>query len=41
MMRNAVHCGSLESERYWREEDLASFLSHSRCEGAGYRAGDG
>ncbi|MFD1905307.1 hypothetical protein ACFSQ7_16485 [Paenibacillus rhizoplanae] len=23
-MRNAVHCGSLESERYWREEDLAS-----------------
>lgn len=22
-MRNAVHCGSLESERYWREEDLA------------------
>ncbi|QUL53164.1 hypothetical protein KDC22_22455 [Paenibacillus tritici] len=23
-MKNAVHCGSLESERYWREEDLAS-----------------
>ncbi|WP_340021258.1 hypothetical protein MHI24_19905 [Paenibacillus sp. FSL K6-1096] len=26
-MRNAVHCGSLESERYWREEDLAALPS--------------
>ncbi|WP_405115308.1 hypothetical protein MHH28_12440 [Paenibacillus sp. FSL K6-1217] len=23
-MKSAVHCGSLESERYWREEDLAA-----------------
>lgn len=26
-MKNAVHCGSLESERYWREEDLAALPS--------------
>ncbi len=26
-MKNAVHCGSLESERYWREEDLATLPS--------------
>lgn len=26
-MKHAVHCGSLESERYWREEDLAALPS--------------
>lgn len=26
-MRKAVYCGSLESERYWREEDLAALPS--------------
>ncbi|CQR55843.1 hypothetical protein [Paenibacillus riograndensis] len=26
-MKNVVHCGSLESERYWREEDLAALPS--------------
>ncbi|MGN7764800.1 hypothetical protein [Paenibacillus sp. 22594] len=26
-MKNTVHCGSLESERYWREEDLAALPS--------------
>lgn len=26
-MKNAVHCGSLESERYWREDDLATLPS--------------